>query len=101
MTRPPHGMSRVLRILAVLFALTAMLCVSAASLSAAHSHHLTEPSDQCSVCSTAHMTVSEVAVIQLVHAPEVREFEPLLTAAPDFESRTVASTLTRGPPSLL
>ena len=94
-------MPRKMRIVAVFLALTAMLCVSAASLSAAHSHHLNQPADQCSVCCTAHMTASEVAVIHVIHAPEAQSFEAPLTAAPDVESRTVRSTLTRGPPSLL
>lgn len=94
-------MPRKMRIVAVFLALAAMLCVSAASLSAAHSHHLNQPADRCSVCSTAHMTAREIAVIHVIHAPEAHSFESLLVTAPDFESRTVSSTLTRGPPSLL
>ncbi len=94
-------MPRKMRIVAVFLALTAMLCVSAASLSAAHSHHLNQPADRCSVCSTAHMTASEIAIIHVIHAPEARSFESPLSAAPDFQSRTVRSTLTRGPPSLV
>jgi len=94
-------MPRKMRIVAVFLALTAMLCVSAASLSAAHSHHLNQPADRCSVCCTAHMTASEVAVIHVIHAPEARSFESPLATATDFQSRTVRSSLTRGPPSLL
>jgi hypothetical protein len=90
-----------MRIVAVFLALAAMLCVSAASLSAAHSHHMNQPADRCSVCCTAHMTASEVAVIHVIHAPEARSFESPLDAATDFQSRTVRSSLTRGPPSLL
>jgi hypothetical protein len=90
-----------MRIVAVFLALAAMLCVSAASLSAAHSHHLNQPADQCSVCSTAHMTASEIAVVHVIHAPEALSLESPLAAAPYFESRTVRSSLTRGPPSLV
>lgn len=93
-------MSRALRILAVLLTLTAMLSVSAASLSAEHSHHRLQPADQCTVCCTAHMTVSEIAVIHVIHAPEVRSFESPLITVRDAESRTITSSLTRGPPSL-
>jgi hypothetical protein len=93
-------MFRALRIFAVLFALTAMLSVSAASLSAAHSHHRLEPADQCSVCCTAHMTASEIAVIHVVYAPELRSFESPLITVRDAESRTITSSLTRGPPAL-
>jgi hypothetical protein len=90
-----------MRIAAVFLALAAMLCVSAASLSAAHSHHLNQPADRCSVCCTAHMAASEVAVIHVIHAPEARSFESPLAESMDFQSRAVSSTLTRGPPSLL
>ena len=94
-------MPRKMRIVAVFLALTAMLCVSAASFSAAHAHHLNQPADRCSVCYTAHMTASEVAVIHVIHAPEARSFESPLAAVTDFQTRTVHSSFTRGPPSLV
>ena len=98
MPSPVQSVPRVLRIFAALFAIAAMLCVSAASVSAAHTH-VKDPVDQCSVCFTAHMTTAEVAVIHVIHAPEVRSFVSPLVALQSFESRIVSSTLTRGPPA--
>jgi hypothetical protein len=91
---------RMFRLFAVLLAITAMLGVSAASVSAAHTH-LKEPVDQCNVCHTAHLTARQVAVIQVLHAPELESI--LLAPAPmdSLESRSVLSSLTRGPPSFL
>ena len=62
---------RALRIAAVILAITAMLSVSAASVSAAHAHSK-EPVDRCNVCCTAHMAAQQVAVITLVHPPEIQ-----------------------------
>jgi hypothetical protein len=84
----------------VIFAITALLCVSAASVSAAHAHP-NRPDDSCNVCSTAHMAARQVAVIQLIHAPELQSFLPLPVAIETPESGRVLSTLTRGPPSSL
>jgi hypothetical protein len=91
---------KVLRIFAVIFSIAAMLCVSAASVSAAHTH-LKEPVDQCNVCVTAHMTARQVAVIQVIHAPELQSILAPVTEIQRVESRTVVTALTRGPPSTL
>jgi hypothetical protein len=92
--------SRPVRFLVVIFAIVAMLCVSAASVSATHSH-VKEPVDRCGVCYTAHMAAEQVAVLQILHRPELR----ILLAAPvtihRIESRSVLALLTRGPPSFL
>jgi hypothetical protein len=91
---------RTLRAAVVIFAITALLCVSAASVTAAHSHP-NKPDDSCNVCSTAHMAARHVAVIQLVHTPEVQSILPLPVAIQTQESGGVLSTLSRGPPSSL
>jgi hypothetical protein len=91
---------RTFRTAAVIFAITALLCVSAASVSAAHAHP-NKPDDSCNVCSTAHMAARHVAVIQLVHAPELQSILPLPVAIQTQESGGVLYTLTRGPPSTL
>jgi hypothetical protein len=91
---------RTFRMAAVIFAITALLCVSAASVSAAHAHP-NKPDDTCNVCSTAHMAARHVAVIQLVHAPELQSILPPPVAIQTQESGRILSTLTRGPPSLL
>ena len=82
----------------VIFAIAALLSVSAASVSASHAHP-NKPDDTCNICSTAHMAARHVAVIQLVHAPEVQSILPLPAAILTQESGGVFSTLTRGPPS--
>ena len=91
---------RTFRAVAVIFAITALLCVSAASVSAAHTHP-NKPDDTCNICCTAHMAARYVAVIRLVHAPEVQSILPLPVAIQTHESGGVLSTLTRGPPSSL
>jgi TATA-box binding protein (TBP) (component of TFIID and TFIIIB) len=90
---------RTLRMVAAIFAITAMLCVSAASVSASHAH-LKEPIDRCDVCSAAHLTAQQIAVVQIVHAPELRSLVAPLVTARRIESRGVVVLLTRGPPSL-
>ena len=99
MLRSFRSAPRVLRILAVILALGAMMSVSAASLTSAHNHSNTA-SDHCDVCITAHMAASEVAIIQVVHAPVLQSFLAPVDTIQLFESRSVLSTLTRGPPSL-
>ncbi len=89
---------RTFRAAAVILAITALLCVSAASVSAAHAHP-NKPDDTCNICSTAHMAARHVAVIKLVHAPEVQSILPLPVAIQTQESSGVFTTLTRGPPS--
>jgi len=89
----------VLRILAVVLALGAMMSVSAASLTPAH-NHLNTAGDHCDVCITAHMAAREVAVIQVVHAPVLQSFLAPVDAVQSVVSRSVLSSLTRGPPSL-
>jgi len=77
---------RTLRMVAAIFAITAMLCVSAASVSASHAH-LKEPIDRCDVCSAAHLTAQQIAVVQIVHAPVSSSYSrvvPLLY--PRFEA---------------
>lgn len=91
---------RTIRAAIVIFAITALLCVSAAAVSAAHTHP-NKPDDSCNICSTAHMAARHVAVIQLVHAPEVQSILPLPVAIQTHESGGVLSALTRGPPSFL
>ncbi len=91
---------RTFRAAVVVLAITALLCVSAASVSAAHTHP-NKPDDSCNVCSTAHMAARHVAVIQLVHAPEVQSILPLPVVIETEESGGVLTTLTRGPPSSL
>lgn len=91
---------RTFRAAAVILAITALLCVSAASVSAAHAHP-NKPDDTCNICSTAHMAARHVAVIQLVHVPEVQSILPLPVAIQTQDSGDVLSTLTRGPPSSL
>jgi hypothetical protein len=91
---------RTFRAAVVIFAITALLCVSAASVSAAHAHP-NKPDDTCNVCSTAHMAARHVAVIQIIHAPEVQSILPLPVAIQSQEAGKVLSTLTRGPPSSL
>jgi hypothetical protein len=91
---------RTFRTAAVIVAIAALLCVSAASVSAAHAHP-SRPDDTCSICSTAHMAARHVAVIELVHAPEVQSILPLPVALQTRESGGILSTLTRGPPSTL
>ncbi len=88
---------RAIRAAVVVFAITAMLCVSAASVSSAHAH-LKEPVDSCNVCATAHMAARQVALIQVIHAPEIQSILPLPVAIQSFESRGILSKFTRGPP---
>jgi hypothetical protein len=91
---------RTFRTAAVIVAIAALLCVSAASVSAAHAHP-NKPDDTCNICSTAHMAARHVAVIQLVHAPEVQSILPLPVAIQTQEYGGVLSILTRGPPATL
>jgi hypothetical protein len=97
MVRVVSGTLRTLRIFAVIVAIVSMLSVSAASVSAAHTH-LKEPVDQCNVCHTAHMTVRQVAVIQIVHALELESVLSLPVTGRFPESPGISSRLTRGPP---
>jgi hypothetical protein len=99
MLRSFRSAPRVLRILAVIVALGAMMSVSAASLTAAH-NHLNTAGDHCDVCITAHMAAREVAVIHVVHAPVLQSFLAPVATIQRVESRSVLTTLTRGPPSL-
>ena len=98
MLRSIQRAPRVLRVFAVILAITAMLCVSAASVSAAHAH-LKEPVDQCNVCYTAHMTAQQVAVIQVIHTLELQRVLTPLSEIQSAESRSVVTSLTRGPPA--
>ncbi len=77
-----------------------MLGVSAASVSAAHAH-VKEPVGQCSVCSTAHMSAREVAVIQVDHVLELQSILAPVITIQRIESRSILTSLTRGPPSSL
>jgi len=100
MQRPIPGNTRASRIFFVILAIAAMLCVSAASVSPAHSH-LNSPADHCDVCYTAHMAAQQVAVVQVVHAPELQSFLPLPDTFQCVESRRILALLTRGPPASL
>ena len=100
MLRSNSNPLRALRFFAVILAVGAMLCVSAASVSAAHTH-LKEPIDRCNVCYTAHQTAQQVAVVQVIHAPELQSLVAPPVSLQRFESRGVLAILTRGPPSSL
>ena len=91
---------RTFRTAVVIFAIASLLCVCADSVSAAHTHP-NKPDDACNICNTAHMAARHVAVIQLVHAPEVQSILPLPVAIQTRESGDILTTLTRGPPSTL
>lgn len=89
-----------LRSLTVVLAITAMLSVSAASVSVAHTH-LKEPVDRCNVCQTAHLATQQIIVVQIIHGPELQSlFAPQATIQ-RVDSRSVFTSLTRGPPSSL
>lgn len=100
MLRELSSRSRALRIVAVIFAITAMLCVSAASVSAAHTH-LKEPVDRCGVCQTAHLATQQVAIVQILHGPELQNLLTPQTAVQRVESTGIFTSLSRGPPSSL
>ena len=94
------GKPRLSRIVVVILAIAAMLGVSAASLSAAHAH-LNSPADHCDICCTAHMAAQQVAVVQVVHSPELQSFLAPPEAVERVESRSILALLTRGPPASL
>jgi hypothetical protein len=100
MLRAVSGTLRSLRVVTVILAITAMLCVSAASVSASHTH-LNAPGDRCDICSTAHMATHQIAVVHVVHAPELRSFVAPALTVQRVESRRILALLTRGPPSSL
>lgn len=85
---------------AVIFAVAAMLCVSAASVSPSHTH-LKEPVGSCDICYTAHLVAQQIAVVQVIHAPELQSFLAPPDAIRRIESPGIIALLTRGPPSSL